>query len=135
MILFRYISGNNHISTKLAMTAPVITGMTIPMTAPVISGFDTTSFVMPDELPVQHSLNRLTPQSPSGKCRPGLLLLSGFLDRLMNKTSYKRTGFLESTLKKEGITMIGTPFLMRYNSPWAPDFLRRNEVSVEIWPG
>jgi hypothetical protein len=28
--------------------------------------------------------------------------------------------------------MEGRPFLMRYDSPWTPGFLRRNEVAIEI---
>jgi SOUL heme-binding protein len=35
-------------------------------------------------------------------------------------------------LKKAGITGTGQPVLMRYNAPWTPGFLRRNEVGVEI---
>jgi hypothetical protein len=35
-------------------------------------------------------------------------------------------------LKKTGITTLGQPLLMRYNAPWTPGFLRRNEVGIEI---
>jgi hypothetical protein len=35
-------------------------------------------------------------------------------------------------LKENGISTRGSPFLMRYNSPFAPGFLRRNEVGVEV---
>jgi hypothetical protein len=35
-------------------------------------------------------------------------------------------------LKNEGIGTAGQPFLMRYDSPWTPGFLRRNEVGIEI---
>jgi hypothetical protein len=31
-----------------------------------------------------------------------------------------------------GIATKGRPFLMRYNDPWTPPFLRRNEVAIEI---
>ncbi|NLH26447.1 MAG: heme-binding protein, partial [Methanomicrobiales archaeon] len=27
---------------------------------------------------------------------------------------------------------LGRPFLMRYNAPYTPGFMRRNEVGVEI---
>jgi hypothetical protein len=39
---------------------------------------------------------------------------------------------LQEGLKDAGITTVGQPFLMRYDSPWTPGFLRRNEVGVEI---
>ena len=35
-------------------------------------------------------------------------------------------------LKSAGIVATGRPFLMRYDSPWTPGFLRRNEVAMEI---
>jgi hypothetical protein len=35
-------------------------------------------------------------------------------------------------LKKAAIETVGSPFLMQYNPPWTPGFLRRNEVAVEI---
>jgi len=39
---------------------------------------------------------------------------------------------LLSVLKKSEIATIGEPILMRYNSPWTPGFMRRNEVGIEI---
>ncbi len=39
---------------------------------------------------------------------------------------------LLKVLESEKIQIAGTPFLMRYNSPFTPGFLRRNEVGVEI---
>ena len=35
-------------------------------------------------------------------------------------------------LEEAKISIVGTPFLMRYNPPFTPGFLRRNEVGVEI---
>ena len=42
------------------------------------------------------------------------------------------TSRLLKGLKEAGITTRGQVFLMRYNAPWTPGFLRRNEVGVEI---
>jgi len=39
---------------------------------------------------------------------------------------------LQDALKNEGIDTAGQPFLMRYDSPWKPGFLRRNEVGIEV---
>jgi hypothetical protein len=39
---------------------------------------------------------------------------------------------LQEGLKNEGIGTAGRPFLMQYDSPWTPGFLRRNEVAIEI---
>jgi effector-binding domain-containing protein len=42
------------------------------------------------------------------------------------------TSRLQAGLKNEGIITTGQPFLMRYDSPWTPGFLRRNEVATEV---
>jgi DNA gyrase inhibitor GyrI len=39
---------------------------------------------------------------------------------------------LISSLKENNILFKGTPFLMRYNSPFMPGPFRRNEVAVEL---
>jgi len=39
---------------------------------------------------------------------------------------------LLSTLALTNIKSIGEPFLMRYNSPFTPGFLRHNELANEI---
>jgi len=39
---------------------------------------------------------------------------------------------LLESLQKAGIATRGKPVLMRYNAPWTPGFLRRNEVGIEI---
>ncbi len=42
------------------------------------------------------------------------------------------TARLQDGLKNNGIVTEGRPFLMRYDSPWTPGFLRRNEVAIVI---
>jgi len=44
----------------------------------------------------------------------------------------KKTAELLDMLREKGIETKGTPFLMRYNDPWTPPFLRRNEVAIEV---
>ena len=42
---------------------------------------------------------------------------------------------LLKALEEAKVPLAGTPFLMRYNPPFTPGFLRRNEVGVEIRRG
>ena len=39
---------------------------------------------------------------------------------------------LLTILENNDLKTKGEPFLMRYNSPFTPGFLRRNEVAIEI---
>jgi hypothetical protein len=135
MVLLRYISGYNRPRTEIAMTAPVITGTTIQMTAPVISGPGTMSFVMPEEYTRPTLPEPLDPAVTIREVPARTLAVIRFFGSADEQNVRKMTELLDSTLKKEGMTIIGIPFLMRYNSPWTPGFLRRNEIGVEIRPG
>lgn len=130
--LFSYITGNNRAQGKIPMTAPVITAEKIPMTAPVISDYGTMSFVMPagkdrNELPepLDPRVQLLTiPQREMAVIR--------FKGYAGNDEVASYTSRLLDGLKKSGIPTAGRPVLMRYNAPWTPGFLRRNEVAVEV---
>jgi len=130
--LFRYISGRNRTKKKISMTAPVITSETIPMTAPVISDETTMSFVMPsayflDDLP--EPLDTAVQISEIPPRDVAVIRFRGNADGGSVAGMIRR---LEETLRENGITVAGRPFLMRYNPPFIPGIFRRNEVGVEI---
>ncbi|NDC25180.1 MAG: heme-binding protein, partial [Proteobacteria bacterium] len=39
---------------------------------------------------------------------------------------------LRAILRSKGLKEIGRPILARYNPPWIPWFLRRNEIMIEV---
>jgi hypothetical protein len=131
-ILFRYITGNNQPGKKIPMTAPVITPVKIPMTAPVISDAESMSFVMPagltgENLPEPRDARLSLREIPSREVavirfrgRAGIQDVADVRARLL------------ASLAAKGVQTFGEPFLMRYNAPFTPGFLRRNEVAVEI---
>lgn len=131
-LLFAYISGSNRPKEKIPMTAPVITSQKIPMTAPVISDERTMSFVMP-----AGTTREETPDPVDSRVRIevipardiAVLRFSGYAppEDVESETSRLLEG-----LQNNGVVTTGQPFLMRYDSPWTPGFLRRNEVAIEI---
>ncbi|MDD1672227.1 MAG: heme-binding protein [Methanomicrobiales archaeon] len=130
--LFRYISGRNRTKQKMAMTAPVITSEKIEMTAPVVSDATSMAFVLPSRFSRDTSPEPLDAQVhiqefPAREV--AVLRFKGYADEA---SVAEITTRLLSNLGREGITVLGSPFLMRYNSPWTPGFLRRNEMGVEI---
>jgi hypothetical protein len=150
-----YIFGNNQVanaegSDKIAMTAPVTVepqSSKIAMTAPVTvdpvanatgdanfeqNGTWRVDFVMPS----QYTLANIPkPNNDAVKLRevPAkyvvALTYSGF-----NSTSNIEE-YITETLnwaKSQGLKVIGTPQLARYDPPWTLPMFRRNEIMVEV---
>ena len=135
-ILFDYISGNNEPSERIAMTAPVISrkqgGERLAMTAPVISATGSFSFVLPSSY---NAGSAPRPRSRSIRLEDipsRLVAVIGFAGRAKDRDLEEEERELVETMGKNGLKAIGGPFLMRYNSPFTPGFMRHNELGYEI---
>ena len=132
-ILFRYISGHNQSVKKIPMTAPVIsTDARIPMTAPVISARDSFSFVMPPSYPSDDIPVPLDPRSTLERIPQRRVAALRFRGTATEKAVAEKTRELLDTLARHEIPTAGSSFLMRYNAPFTPGFMRRNEVGIEL---
>ena len=142
--LFKYISGNNQAQQEIAMTAPVgqvaegqeIESQEIDMTAPVgqtqVDGKWVVSFMMPGSFTMQ-----TTP-----KPRDERIIIRQVPERTMAAIEYSgfwsKSGYqknksrLEDWIDKKGFIIQGKPVWARYNAPFMPWFLRRNEVLIPI---
>lgn len=137
--LFKYISGNNKSRQKIEMTAPVAQGAgseKIDMTSPVgqqeADGRWAVSFMMP----ASYSLETLPePQDPEVVLRQvparhiAAVRYSGFWSEegyMLNRDK------LETWIKKNRFRVVGGPIWARYDPPFMPWFLRRNEILVPI---
>lgn len=139
-LLAGYIFGGNSGEKSIAMTAPVAlapaSGERIAMTAPVTqsgeSGQWTVQFTMPsaytlDNLPVPNDQRVQIKQVPPS--RMAVLKFSGLTrdSRVAHKTRE-----LDAQVTARGLTPIGAPSLARYDPPWTPWFMRRNEMMVPL---
>jgi hypothetical protein len=130
--LFAYITGKNRAQGKIPMTAPVIISEQIRMTAPVISDEQSMSFVMPAGKSLAEMPEPLDEHVQLSTVPPreiAVIRFSGYARQ--KKVKEMKTRLLDG-LKNAGIETRGAPFLMGYNPPWTPGFMRRNEVGVEI---
>jgi effector-binding domain-containing protein len=137
--LFRYISGDNRSRKKVAMTAPVSQqpmGEKIKMTAPVgqrrVQEKWAVSFMMPssytlETLPEPEDPNITLRQVPAR--RMASVRYSGFWSE---KRYLKYKSKLLSWIRERGLTIGGDPIWARYNPPFTPWFLRRNEILIPI---
>lgn len=142
--LFEYISGANHGDESVSMTAPVETqsGDSIAMTSPVRSEAtetDPETIRMAFYLPSQY-----TPETAPEPTDPAVTLVTEPQKTVaVDQFSWyapewrveRRTEKLLATLEDEDIEPDGDPYLLRYNDPWTPPFMRRNEVAVEVVEG
>jgi effector-binding domain-containing protein len=140
--LFRYISGDNRSRDKVAMTAPVSqepTGEKIKMTAPVGQQRVQERWAVSFMMPASYTLETLPePEDPKVTLRQvparriATVRYSGFWSE-KNYLRYKLE--LESWIHEQGLTIVGDPIWARYNPPFTPWFLRRNEILIPVDAG
>ena len=136
--LFKYISGNNRTNTDIAMTAPVTTSRSekIEMTAPVTTqrtadGY-TIAFVLPDEFtltaaPVPTDSTIVLREIPAR-----VVAVIRFSGRWTEENMQEHQQLLYIWLQEHTISAVGQPIVARYDPPFMPWFLRRNEIQIDI---
>jgi hypothetical protein len=136
--LFRYISGNNVSQQKIAMTAPVTQsrGEKIAMTAPVSQVADGAAYRVAFTLPSQYTLETAPqPLDPSVEILevPARLMACWRYSGRWTEASYRDSEQqLRAAIQARGLEARGEPILARYNPPFTPWFLRRNEVLIPV---
>jgi SOUL heme-binding protein len=122
--LIGYISGNNDGQRTIAMTAPVIQ-------APAGEQY-TVSFVLPEGMdaaaaPIPTTTGVRTRVVPAG--RVAARRFSGGADEARFAANADR---LVAEVERAGLPIVGAPYFARYDAPWKPGFLRRNEALVRL---
>ncbi|MFA6174784.1 MAG: heme-binding protein [Kiritimatiellales bacterium] len=122
--LFRYISGENQTHGKVAMTAPVAQQPAQDRWA--------VSFMMP----AAYTLEKLPePENPAITLRqvPARRVAAVRYSGSWSEKSYLRSkSELEAWMRVRGFKVAGDPVWARYNPPFVPWFLRRNEILIPV---
>ena len=141
-VLFGYISGDNRSREKLAMTAPVSQepkGEKIKMTAPVGQQRVQESWAVSFMMPASYTLETLPePEDPKVTLRqvPARRMAAVRYSGFWSEKRYLRYKLeLESWIHERGLTIVGDPIWARYNPPFTPWFLRRNEILIPVDTG
>ena len=129
--LFRFISGNNRQKSDIAMTAPVVSEE-IAMTAPVLSEKGSIAFIMPEGYKLETTPEPLDDQIKIVEVPERVVAALRFSGRWSNSIFQKKTEQLLAEIENAGLKVAGQVFSMRYNGPYTPWFLRRNEVAIAI---
>ena len=140
-LLAGYIFGKNKGERKIEMTAPVAQSsapapMKIEMTAPVAQapteGGYTVQFMMPAQFTLETLPEPLDPRVklkavPGG--RVAVVRFSGFWSESNYQENLAR---LQRGIEAAGLRATGSPVYSRYDPPWTPWFMRRNEIWLRL---
>ncbi len=143
-ILAGYIFGKNKGERKFAMTAPVTQTTATPaepqrmaMTAPVTqtaapgSGY-VVQFVLPASVALAQAPEPLDERVRLREVPPQRLAVIRYSGRWTEANESEHLAKLQAALKANDLAWTGEPVLSRYNGPWTPWFMRRNELWLQL---
>ena len=137
--LYAYISGENKKKESISMTAPVgqeAGSDKIAMTAPVSQEKKDNRWRITFLMPAEYTLE-LLPDPIDERVKlaeePGRLMAAVKYSGTWSEEGYeKNKALLEEYLRRRGLTQAGAAVWARYDPPFMPWFLRRNEVLIPV---
>ena len=140
-ILAGYIFGKNKGERKFAMTAPVTQvaapvklEMTAPVTQTATPGGFIVQFVLPKGVTVANAPEPLDARVQLREVKAAqvaVIRYSGFWSEGNYADHLAR---LQAALRTADLQWTGEPVYARYNAPFTPWFLRRNEIWLQLVP-
>ena len=140
--LFDYISGKNRKRQKISMTAPVSQepeSEKISMTAPVNQVRVGEKYRIAFLMPAKYSMETL-PEPLDARVKlkevPGQLIAAFRYSGTWSRDRYQEKRIqLQTLMRQRHLEPSGEPIFARYNPPFMPWFLRRNEVLIPVGNG
>ncbi len=137
--LFKYISGSNSSRSKIAMTAPVSQesqSEKIAMTAPVGQRAAEQGWAVSFMMPASYTMDTIPlPEDASVKLRevPAYRAAAIRYSGTWSEKNYnKQLVILNNWIDQNKLEATGMPLWARYNAPFTPWFMRRNEILVPV---
>ncbi|MDO9234756.1 MAG: heme-binding protein [Aquabacterium sp.] len=138
-ILAGYIFGKNKGERKFAMTAPVTQAalpkkleMTAPVTQiPVASGF-LVQFVLPKDVTVGSAPEPMDTRVQIREVPPSLVAVIRYSGFWTDSNYNEHLAKLQEGLRAADLPWTGEPVYSRYNAPFTPWFMRRNEIWLHL---
>lgn len=137
--LVAYIGGANRARSEISMTAPVAQqreSQKISMTAPVgqqrVGERYRVTFLMPAEYTLE-TLPEPTDERITLRAEPARTVAAIRYRGTWSRSRYLRhESELRDWVEKRGLEIVGEPVWARYDPPFMPWFLRRNEILFEV---
>ena len=138
-LLFQYINGSNRSRQAIAMTAPVAQearSEKIAMTAPVGQEPTAGGWMVSFMMPAGQTLETLPePTDPAVKLRaiPARQMASVRYSGRWTRALYEQhREQLRTWIEQKKLTIAGSELWARYNPPFMPWFMRRNEILIPV---
>ena len=137
--LYAYISGDNQKKQSISMTAPVgqeTSSEKIAMTAPVSQEKKDDRWRITFLMPAEYTREML-PEPDDERVKlaeePGRLMAAVKYSGTWSEEGYRKNkALLEEYIRTRGLTKAGAAVWARYDPPFMPWFLRRNEVLIPV---
>ena len=137
--LFNYISGENKAQEKISMTSPVTqeaASEKIAMTSPVAQQSTADGWMVSFMMPASYTMDTIPiPDDPNVKVRqipPRRMACVKYSGTWSEKRYRKYLLELEGWIADKGFQTLGKPIWARYNPPFTPWFMRRNEILIPV---
>ncbi len=137
--LYRYIAGDNQPRKTIEMTTPVTqqrAGEKIQMTAPVGQRAVGNKWAVHFMMPATYTMETLpVPDHPGIALReiPARRVAAvSYSGRWTERGYLRHKAKLEEWIEAQGLKVNGDPVWARYNAPFVPWFMRRNEVLIPV---
>jgi hypothetical protein len=138
-ILAGYIFGKNKGERKFAMTAPVTQSavptkmaMTAPVTQSAAPGGMRVQFVLPRGVTLDAAPEPLDPRVQLRLVPASQWAVIRYSGTWSQANYDEHLALLQAALEQAGVATQGEPVLARYNAPFTPWFLRRNEIWLAL---
>jgi hypothetical protein len=138
-ILAGYIFGKNKGEKKLAMTAPVTQTavpvkleMTAPVTQTAAPGGFVVQFVLPRGVTVNSAPEPLDARIQLRELAPAQMAVIRYSGSWSASNDNEHLDQLQSALQAANLAWLGEPVYARYDPPFKPWFLRRNEIWLRL---
>ena len=134
-ILAGYIFGKNKGEKKFSMTAPVTQtaapvrmDMTAPVTQASVAGGTRVQFVLPKGVTLATAPEPIDPRVQLRLVSAATWAVIRYSGTWSQSNYLEHLGELKASLEAVGEATQGEPVLARYNAPFTPWFMRRNEI-------
>jgi hypothetical protein len=138
-ILAGYIFGKNKGEKKFAMTSPVTQAavpvrmdMTVPVTQTSAMGGMRVQFVLPKGVSLATAPEPIDTRVQLREVPTGTWAVIRYSGSWSQANYQEHLGELRASLEARGVATQGEPVLARYNPPFTPGFMRRNEIWLAL---